>query len=348
MPIRTLHLNGPLAAPLLVFAISVPLLAAVIDFEGFTDGTLLTNQYPGLTFSNTIVLASGVSLNEFEFPPRSGNNVASDENGPIRISFNPPVQGFSGYFTYSAPVTLTAFDSTNRQVGTAASLFSINEALSGDPGSSPDELIQVSATTPVISSLTIAGAPGGQSFTLDDVSLSAVQTQPSPPAAPAPSSFLLSITGFALFAWIFRKRLSAGRFDAVGGAILILLSAAAVSTLISFPAFAQNRSGARFSAVAIQKPTISHGPGAQVVVTSRLAQSTYIPESINLIGYRPMGAPIILGRLTADPQIDSRASSYSVRLPLPDVGAGVTQLGVSAAIRGRVRRVVSQTVPLKR
>jgi hypothetical protein len=43
------------------------LLAAsvVITFEGFADSTILTNQYPGLIFSNTIILTAGISLNEF-------------------------------------------------------------------------------------------------------------------------------------------------------------------------------------------------------------------------------------------------------------------------------------------
>jgi hypothetical protein len=45
--------------------------ATTIDFEGFPDSTIVTTQYPGLTFSNTIILTSGISLNEFEFPPHS-------------------------------------------------------------------------------------------------------------------------------------------------------------------------------------------------------------------------------------------------------------------------------------
>ncbi len=46
----------------------------VIDFETFPDATpipdsaILTSQFPGLTFPNTIVLSAGISLNEFEAP----------------------------------------------------------------------------------------------------------------------------------------------------------------------------------------------------------------------------------------------------------------------------------------
>src|SRR5580698_6525806 len=76
----------------------------IIDFESLNDGDLVTNQYPGLTFSNTIVLSAGISLNEFEFPPHSGTNVVSDNGGPMTITFFPPIQSFSGYFTYSVPL----------------------------------------------------------------------------------------------------------------------------------------------------------------------------------------------------------------------------------------------------
>jgi hypothetical protein len=47
-----------------------------LDFEGFPDSTILSTQYSGLTFTNAIILTAGISLNEFEFPPHSGVNVA--------------------------------------------------------------------------------------------------------------------------------------------------------------------------------------------------------------------------------------------------------------------------------
>ena len=37
--------------------------AATIDFEGLADSTILTNQYPGLTFTNAIVLTAGIGIN---------------------------------------------------------------------------------------------------------------------------------------------------------------------------------------------------------------------------------------------------------------------------------------------
>jgi hypothetical protein len=165
--------------------------ATTIDFEGLPDSTILTTQYPGLTFSNTIILTSGISLNEFEFPPNSGVNVASDNNGPITIDFSTPITDFSGYFTYVEPLTLDGFDASDTEVATAASVFASNDALFGDPGSSPNEFIDLSFAGGM-SSVTITGDPNGGSFTMDDISYTAAGT-----AVPEPGALFLLITGVA-------------------------------------------------------------------------------------------------------------------------------------------------------
>lgn len=179
-------------------------MAATIDFEGFPDGTILTNQYPGVTFSNAIILTAGVSLNEFEFPPHSGVNVASDNGGLITVDFSTPIASFGGYFTYLEPLNVAAFDAGNNQVASAMSLFSNNLAClagppcSGDPGSSPNEFIRVSFTSG-ISSITITGDPGGGSFTLDDATYTST--------APEPNPFLSVLIGtVALFILCSRKQ----------------------------------------------------------------------------------------------------------------------------------------------
>ena len=132
-----------------------------IDFEGVPDSTILTNQNSGLTFTNTIVLTSGISLNEFEFPPHSGVNVASDNGAPITIGFSSPITSFSGYFTYIEPLTLAGFDTADVEVISAASLFSSNDALFGDPGSSPNEFIQVAMRAACRASQSRVTQPGG-------------------------------------------------------------------------------------------------------------------------------------------------------------------------------------------
>jgi hypothetical protein len=140
-----------------------------LDFEGFPDSTILVNQYPGVTFADAIILTAGISLNEFEFPPHSGTNVASDNNGPITIDFSTPIISFSGYFTYSEPLTLAGFDASNMEVASAASAYSSNDALFGDSGSSPNEFLQLTDVGGM-SSVTITGDPLGESFVMDDVS----------------------------------------------------------------------------------------------------------------------------------------------------------------------------------
>jgi hypothetical protein len=101
-----------LIVALVVAQVSVPLFAipVAIDFETLADSETVTNQFAGLTFSNSKALSAGISLNEFEFPPRSGANVVLDDGGAISITFASLAQSFGAYFTYSSSISLKAFD----------------------------------------------------------------------------------------------------------------------------------------------------------------------------------------------------------------------------------------------
>jgi len=154
--------------------------ATTIDFEGFPDSTVLTTQYSGVTFTNTIILTSGISLNELEFPPYSGVNVGSDSAGPITIDFATPITSFSGYFTYLAPLTLAGYDNSDAEVASATSAFLTNDALFGDTASSPNEFIELSYAG-AMSSVTITGGPLGSSFTMDNIAYDApITSVPEP------------------------------------------------------------------------------------------------------------------------------------------------------------------------
>ena len=166
------------AAPL------IGLRANTISFEGLTDSTILTTQYSGVTFSNTIILTSGISLDEIDFPPHSGVNVVSDNNGPITIDFSSPITSFSGYFTYTEPLTLDGFDASSDLVASATSAFPENFVSSGNP---PNELLELTSLTG-ISSVTITGDPLGSSFTLDDLSYTSATS-----AVPEPNNLLLVV-----------------------------------------------------------------------------------------------------------------------------------------------------------
>jgi hypothetical protein len=173
----------------------------ILDFEGLPDGTFLSSQYTGLTFSNAEVVTAGISLNEMEFPPHSGVNVAIDGFGPISIVFASPVFSVGGYFTYKSKLSLNAYDASSSVIGSISSAFNMNEAISGDAGSSPNEFLQLSPGAG-IARLTITGDPAGSSFALDDLvySTSAV-------TIPEPSTLAAVLTSLLLFAaHFFRKR----------------------------------------------------------------------------------------------------------------------------------------------
>lgn len=179
---------------LLCLLVAVPsiLRADTISFEGLFDSTPVTNQFAalGLLFSNATAITAGITLNEFEFPPRSGDNVVFDDGGSIIISFSPlPVASFGGYFTYLIPVTLTAYDALNNPVNSVSSAFLSNLALSGDLRSSPNELLQVSVPGG-ISQVMITGDPAGGSFTLDDATFAPI---------PEPGTLSLLIIGSLAF-----------------------------------------------------------------------------------------------------------------------------------------------------
>jgi len=186
--------GGTLIRPitaLLATALCASASSITLNFEGFPDSTILTNQYPNIIFSNAIILSAGISLNEFEFPPHSGVNVVSDNGGPMSINFANPITSFSGYFTYDEALTIQAFSASNSQVASASSPFSNNMALSGDPGSSPNELLAVSFGSG-ISSITITGDPNGGSFVMDDVTIT---NGHAGSATPEPGSLLLLSLG---------------------------------------------------------------------------------------------------------------------------------------------------------
>ncbi len=118
-----------------LLSLSSPAAATVIDFETLSDLDSVTIQFPGLTFSNTTVATAGITLNEFEFPPRSGVNVVFDDGDAITIVFGSIQTSVGGFFNYVTGLTFTAFDAVNSVFGTDTSDFVSDLAPSGDPGS---------------------------------------------------------------------------------------------------------------------------------------------------------------------------------------------------------------------
>lgn len=178
---------------LILFVTTKKTNAVTIDFESFLDGDVVTSQFPGITFSNATAITAGITLNEFEFPPHSGSNVVFDDGGPMTIEFSTLMSDVGAYLTYAASLTLNFFDISNTLVGTVNSAFSSNLGLSGDPGSSSNELLSFTWASG-ISKVTITGDPLGGSFVMDDLTLTPYT--PSGDPIPEPSSLLLLASGF--------------------------------------------------------------------------------------------------------------------------------------------------------
>ena len=170
----------------------------LLDMEAFADSTPLNNQYVGVSFSNAIIATAGLSLNELEFPPFSGTNVALDFGGPISILFSTPALTFSAYFTYGTSIVLNAFDSADQLVGTRTSAFSSNVVSSGH---TPNELLQLSFSGG-IARVVVSGRGTGGSFAVDDISFTTASGTP----IPEPGSVFHFALAFAVFCACSRPR----------------------------------------------------------------------------------------------------------------------------------------------
>ncbi len=161
--------------------------AIILDFEDLQDLELVTNQYisDGVSFNNAISLTAGFSLNEFDFPPHSGNVAIGDNFKPLELSFSSAANKISGYFTYGSQLTFSAYDSLGGLIGEFINAGFDNFGMS--------ELIELDFID--VSSLVITGEWDG-SFILDDLSF-----EVSSGSVPEPSTlvlFSLGIIGFKL------------------------------------------------------------------------------------------------------------------------------------------------------
>ncbi len=168
-----------LLAPGLTFADPI-----VFDFEDFFDGDLLTDQLPGMMFTNALVATAGISLNADDFPPFSGTNVVLDFGGPMTTVFQSAVLSFGAYFTYNHALKIEAFDATDTLLGFVQSSFNSNA------GGLTNELLQLSFETGIYS-VRITGNPAGESFVMDNLTI-----LPGPPTSvPEPGSVTLLAIG---------------------------------------------------------------------------------------------------------------------------------------------------------
>ncbi|MCC6396714.1 MAG: PEP-CTERM sorting domain-containing protein [Bacteroidetes bacterium] len=309
-----------------------------LDFEGLSDLESVTIQFPGLTFSNTITLTAGISVNEFDFPPRSGVNVASDDSGAIEILFSTPILSFSGYFTYLVPLSLQAFGLNDAMVASTPSLFSANDGYSGEPGSSPNEFLQV-AYAGGISRVVIIGDSFGGSFTMDDVEYSAV---------PEPSTGLLLVSALSALTCLSRRRsklinnytfmrktllVFGAAVLLLGGGLWWLRAAPVTPPPVSAPTATPN-------IVTVATPT-------PVLFTVSIPEPTLNPASVNLLRVNLDGSSTVIAQMLDNGQNGDEKSGdkvFTARLTLNEVQPGTLGFQVSAAFRGVIRRSLSDVL----
>lgn len=179
---HTAKLLGALlcAASISNAALAMPV---VFGFDGFSDGTSMSNQYAGLQFSYATVLHTGASLNDSAFPPHSLHGVVLDDGGPIAIRFSAPVFSVGGYFTYLSGMTFSAYDSNDQLLATLVGAYASNAADgSGDTASRANEFLQIRNAAGLISRVTLTSDRNGGSFVLDDLTVDtgAAVAEPSP------------------------------------------------------------------------------------------------------------------------------------------------------------------------
>jgi len=182
----------PVAAALLLAPASTKAAVTVVDFEGLTDFSSLTNEIPGLIFSNATVLSQLGSLNWPSFPPVSGDVVISNAPGAtLSVDFAAPVSLVGGYFTYlGGPLTLSFYGSGNVLLGTVPSTYSENFVFSGNP---PNEYLQFSSSVGITRMDAAVASNTEFSFTMDNLTYSAV-----PEPASAMVNLILGGTGIGL------------------------------------------------------------------------------------------------------------------------------------------------------
>lgn len=157
------------AVVLIVCAASAHADTVLIDFDTLGDLDPVTTQYQtsDLVFDNALALVSGAvggSLNEFDFPPASGDVVVTTAfPGPLLIEFLRPVVRVSGRFTYgSGPLTLTGWSGlTSAVTGTSGASENL-----GTGSGTPNELIEL-VFAGGMTSLTVGDA--NAAFALDDL-----------------------------------------------------------------------------------------------------------------------------------------------------------------------------------
>lgn len=166
-----------------------------VDFESLIDGDPL-GETDGITFVGFVAASAGITLNEFEVPPRSGLNVALNDAPEVSIHFGTEMKYVSGFLTYGAPVEIHAYGADGLLLS-LTSKFTSNLLLSGAAGSTPNEQFEFHSAQAITHLVISTSAP--RVFALDDLMFSE-DGIPIPHPVPEPGAWSVLLLGLALMA----------------------------------------------------------------------------------------------------------------------------------------------------
>lgn len=316
--------------------------ATLITFDDRSDAESVTTQYPDVAFSNATALTAGLSLNEFSFPPHSGDTAVFDDGGPLSLGFLSPVAEFGAFFTYTTPLTLAAFDASANLIGSVTSTFGSNTADGADAGSSPNEFIFLNFSTSTISTVTITGLLTGGSFVMDDATFASAPTPPT--GVPEPATLILMLIALPMLALAGRRKNLRTRhgYPAAGVTLAGTLLVASVCTVE--PVAAQSQGIQSISATPA---------GAFIDTPTTITFRAAIPPDPKLIVTSPNLQRLVgttwsnLGRLYDDgTHGDSTAGDniYSAQAAVNEAALGTLSFRASVAFQGQVLRAFSNAI----
>lgn len=309
----------------------------LIDFEDLLDGDVPVSFLDGVGNENGMVVTAGLSLNEFEFPPNSGQNALLDAQGPVTFSFSAGIAAIALRVTYNERVMLELLDASLVTLGVVTSTFENNTLMSGQSGSAPNELLEFNSGQQIFFARLLGSAAGG-SFVVDDLQITTT--------VPEPSTATLAAAGLALLALAMHAQRRSARRQPVWRTVGVIITVG----LLGF-----TKAVSAQAILNISPPMLSVTSGAvsqsiAIVVTTKITNAAkLIPASVSLLRYNDKGKLLSNhGRMYDDgTRGDAVAGDgmFTAQVSLAENAPQIQQFRVTAAMLNSPARVLSDLSP---